>query len=178
MRTTRFTSTLVVALSTLALAACGSDGDPAGGGDRAADGRKDGALKFARCMRENGVDMPDPQTDENGRVVIVGGGPGKAGGDAMSDPDFQKADAACRKFLQDALPPKISEEQAKEFKDKALAHARCMREQGVDFPDPRIGEGGEVSVEIGGDGIDPESPKFKVAQEKCGAPFGAPGETP
>ena len=178
MRTTRITSTLVVALSTLAFAACGGDGDgAAGGGKNTADDRKDGALKFAQCMRENGVDMPDPQTDENGRVVIVGGGPGEAG-KAMEDPDFQKADAACRKFLQNALPPKMSEAEQKEFKDKALAHAKCMREQGVDFPDPRIGEGGEVSIEIGGDGIDPESPKFKAAQKKCGSPIGAPGETP
>ena len=177
MRTTRFTSTLVVALSSLALAACGGGGDGPAGGNDTADGRKDGALKFARCMRENGVDMPDPKTDESGRVVIVGGGPGEGEG-AMEDPDFQKADAACRKFLQDALPPKLSEAEQKEFKDKALAHAECMREQGIDFPDPRIGEGGEVSVEIGGDGIDPGSPKFKAAQEKCGDPLGAPGETP
>ena len=176
MRTTRFTSTLVVALSTLALAACGEDGGGSGGGDTTADGRKDGALKFARCMRENGVDMPDPKTDENGMVVIEGGGKNESR--PGEDPDFEKADAACRKHLQDALPPKISEEQAKEFKEKALAHAKCMREQGVDFPDPRIGEGGEVSVEIGADGLDPQSPKFKAAQEKCGSPLGAPGETP
>ncbi len=58
----------------------------------------------------------------------------------------------------------------------ALAFARCMREQGIDFPDPRVGEGGEVSVEIGGEGgIDPASPKFQAAQKKCGSPLGAAG---
>ena len=176
MRTTRCTSTLVVALSTLALAACGGDGDSsAGGGKDTAEGRKDGALKFAQCMRRNGVDMPDPKTDENGMVVIEGGGPGE---NAMNDPDMKKADAACRKFLQDALPPKLSETEQKEFKDKALAHAECMREQGLDFPDPRVGEGGDVSIEIGGNGIDPESPKFREAQKKCGDPLGPAEETP
>ena len=174
MRTTRYTSMLVVALSTLALAACGEDGGGSAGGDKSADGRRDGALKFARCMRENGVDMPDPKTDENGMVVIEGGR--KPDDAPFEDPDFKKADEACRKHLQNALPPKLSEEEQKEFKDKALAHARCMREQGIDFPDPRIGEGGEVSVEIGGDGIDPESPKFQEAQKACGDPFAARGE--
>ena len=175
MRTTRLTSTLVVALSTLALSACGGDGGGTAGGTDTAGGRKDGPLKFAQCMRENGVDMADPKTDENGRVVIEGGGPAE---DALGDPDFKKADAACRKFLQDALPPRMSEAEQKEFKDKALAHAKCMREQGVDFPDPRIGEGGEVSVEIGGNGIDPDSPKFKEARKKCGDPLSPGGGTP
>jgi hypothetical protein len=175
MRTTRFTSSLVVALSTLALAACGGNGDSAaGGGKDTADGRKDGALKFAQCMRKHGVDMPDPKTDENGRVVIEGGGPGS---DAMNDPDMKTADAACRKFLQDALPPKLTEAEQKEFKDKALSHAKCMRERGIDFPDPRIGEAGDVSVEIGGNGIDPDSPRFKEAQKKCGDPLDPAGAT-
>ena len=176
MRTSRLTSTLVVALSTLALAACGDDGGSAGGGPKA-DGRKDGALKFAQCMRQNGVDVPDPKTDENGMVVIEGGKT-PSSEDTTRDPDFEKADAACRKYLQNALPPKLSEEKQKEFKDKALAHAKCMREQGIDFPDPRIGEGGEVSIEIGGNGIDPESPKFKAAQDKCGDPLGPAEKTP
>ncbi|WP_327710987.1 hypothetical protein OG912_22565 [Streptomyces sp. NBC_00464] len=49
--------------------------------------------------------------------------------------------------------------------DRALAYAKCMRENGVTkFPDPK----GDGSGVIGKDsGIDPESPTFKKAMEAC-----------
>ena len=31
---------------------------------------QDGALKFAQCMREHGVDMPDPQFSEDGAMTV------------------------------------------------------------------------------------------------------------
>ncbi|MET9385417.1 hypothetical protein ABZY09_31180 [Streptomyces sp. NPDC002928] len=50
-------------------------------------------------------------------------------------------------------------------KDKQLAFAKCMRENGLPkFPDPND-DGGSV---IGKDsGIEPNSPEFKKAQEAC-----------
>ncbi len=173
MRNPRLTLTLAAGLCALAVGACGDDPaekDPAGA---RADKGKDAALAYARCMRENGVDLPDPKTDENGMLVIEGP---QEGGNPGEDPDFRTADGACRKHLDAALPPKLDEAEQKEFKAKALAHAKCMREQGIDFPDPRVGEGGEVSVQIGGEGgIDPASPKFQAAQKACGTPFGPVG---
>ena len=69
----------------LALAACGGSPD----GDRVASLSGDGAtgttngtarapskdpqqaaLDFARCMREHGVNMPDPEVDEQGRIRV------------------------------------------------------------------------------------------------------------
>jgi hypothetical protein len=50
---------------------------------------------MAKCMREHGVDMPDP--DENGRVTVtrkVAGGPGMN----PDSPTFKAADKACRKY--------------------------------------------------------------------------------
>ncbi len=45
-----------------------------------------------------------------------------------------------------------------------LAFAKCMRANGVpNFPDPSSGGG----VNIGGSGINPLSPSFKLAQAKC-----------
>jgi hypothetical protein len=50
------------------------------------------ALKFAQCMRKNGVpDFPDPQSQGGG--LIVGGGVDP------NSPQFQSAMAACRKLL-------------------------------------------------------------------------------
>jgi hypothetical protein len=47
-------------------------------------------LDFAQCMREHGIDMPDPQFDENGGILQKG---------PNIDPDrakFKKAEEACR----------------------------------------------------------------------------------
>jgi hypothetical protein len=76
------------------LGGTGSRGKP----DAAAQER---ALKFAKCMRTNGVDMPDPDFTGGGvRIRSQGGGSGGAGqGPRPDDPTFQKALKACRSLL-------------------------------------------------------------------------------
>jgi hypothetical protein len=151
----------VLSTSALALAACG--GDPSTTGEPSANRQEtmqDAALKYARCMRENGVDMPDPKSGERGIRISPPEG--------VSPSKMRKADEACRKYLEAVKPPEMSEEQQKKFRDAALANARCMREHGIDFPDPTFGENGEASIRIRrGSGIDPESAKFKDAQKAC-----------
>ena len=55
-------------------------------------------LDFARCMREHGIDMPDP--GEGGMLFRVGG-PGDA--DAIDPEEFEAAQEAC----QDLLPGRL-----------------------------------------------------------------------
>jgi hypothetical protein len=55
----------------------------------------DDALKFARCMRSHGADVPDPRADGGGIRI---GGPGKNGIDPRS-PAFQRAQTACGSLL-------------------------------------------------------------------------------
>jgi hypothetical protein len=155
------THILITAVLALAVAACGAD--PSGDGDSAADREtkmQDAALDYARCMRENGVDMPDPDVGQGGIRMTSPKG--------VAPSKMRKADQVCQKYLQAVKPPEMSEEEQKEFRDAALANARCMREHGIDFPDPEFGKNGEARVEIGrGSGIDPESTKFKEAQKAC-----------
>ena len=157
------------------LGACGGGGE-GGGGGRSADSR-DAAIAFARCMRANGVDMPDPRTDEHGVVIAEPGdgqGPGAGGGQPSRR--FGVAERRCRRHLEDLEPPQLSPEQAREFRQQALAHARCMREHGVAFPDPSFSEDGGAVVDIGpGSGLDPDSPVFQRAQEQCRELAGGPG---
>ena len=148
----------------LALAACGGE-EPAS--STSGDQARDAGLKFARCMREQGVDMPDPQAGEDGGLIVRGSG-GGAGDAQEPSARMRKADAACRKYLKDVKPPKLSAEQERKLREQALEHARCMREQGIDFPDPQFGSNGEASVQIGEGGVDMDSPAFRSAQEKCG----------
>src|SRR5215203_5388579 len=109
--------TLPLAVASVALGACGG-----GSADRRAEFRE-AALKFAKCMREHGVDMPDPQPGEGGQIML--GGPGMGPED---QPTMEAAQRACQKILESVRPPEMSEEQEQKFKEQALKFARCMRE--------------------------------------------------
>jgi hypothetical protein len=150
----------ILILCGLALAACGADDEPAADGEQEA---RDAMLAYTKCMREHGVDIPDPQPGERGIRLMAPEG--------VSPEKMEEAEGACRKHLEAIEPPELSEEQQKEFQEAALAHARCMREHGIDMPDPTFGEDGRATVRIrrgeGGTGPEPDDPKWKAAEEAC-----------
>jgi hypothetical protein len=167
MRTGRLTITRPLAAtlltaSALAVAACGDDGGgAASAADRQRDAR-DAALKYAQCMREQGVDMPDP-TFEGDRTNQTGPD------EDLPPAKLREAEQACGKYRKEDDGPRLSDEQQQEFKDAALANARCMREQGIEnFPDPTFPDDGEAMIEAPEGAFDPDDPDFKEAQEACG----------
>jgi hypothetical protein len=137
---------------------------------------EDAMLAFARCMREHGVDMPDPDTSGGNGVVTFSAG-AVAGEKLDGDTNkFQEAHEACKDLMGDAGPQNMSPEQQQEMQDQALAFSRCMREHGVNMPDPSFDGEGHVTMTIGDDnGIDPTDPKFEDAQQACGSTFGPGG---
>jgi hypothetical protein len=162
MASYRFTLlTLPLAAASIALGACGGGGAAtAGTSDRRAEFRE-AALKFAKCMRAHGVDMPDPQPGEGGRITM--GGPGTGPEDQAK---MESAQKACQKILEKVKPPEMSEEQQQKFKDQALKFARCMREHGINMPDPQFLGGGRITQRME-EGIDPNSQRFRDASEAC-----------
>jgi hypothetical protein len=52
---------------------------------------QDQALKFAKCMRGHGIDMPDPKFDQSGGLAV------DAGGNDPNDPKFREAQKICAK---------------------------------------------------------------------------------
>jgi len=153
-----------------------TDSEEADKKDKAKTNPEDAMLAFARCMREHGVDMPDPDTSGGGPGVVTfkAGGPG---GDLDADAKkFQDANDACKDLMGDAGPMNLSPEQAQEMQDQALAFSRCMREHGVNMPDPNFDGEGHVTMKIDdGSGVDPSDPKFEAAQQACGSAFGPAG---
>lgn len=144
----------------LALAACGPDeAEPVA--DREQQNRE-AMLAYAKCMREQGVDIRDPEFD-GGRVLQRG-----PKLDVSRD-KLHEAEEACRKHREKIEPPDLSPEQQREMKEAALAHAKCMREHGLEnFPDPTFDEDGGAQIRIGpGTGLDPESPDFREAEKAC-----------
>jgi hypothetical protein len=159
----------------LALAACGGSPD----GDRVAslsgngatgttngtaeDADKDpqqAALDFARCMREHGVNMPDPEVDDQGRIrVRIGAG---GGGERPDPKKLEAAQQACGSLMGGGDGDRQLDPAER---DAMVAFARCMREHGIDMPDP-TGEGLMVRRD-GKDDPDPESEKFQEAEQAC-----------
>jgi hypothetical protein len=46
-----------------------------------------------------------------------------------------------------------------------LNFARCMRQHGINMPDPK--PGGGIEIKGGPGGVNPDSPTFKAAQQAC-----------
>jgi hypothetical protein len=126
---------------------------------------RDAVLAYARCMREHGVDMPDPQFDDtNGNFSVQVGVAGKP-----ADKDkLDAAQKACGHFMDGlALGNGKGGEVDQETQEALLAFAKCMRDHDIDFPDPQFENGGMVKIGGPGSNVDPSSKKFQDAQEAC-----------
>jgi len=125
-------------------------GGGGGGGGRVDDSEfQDAMLEFAECMREHGIDMPDPEFDEGGGAMRIGSGPGSADEGGPSQEEFEAADEACSPIMEDVRPDiQLTPEEQAELQDEMVAVAQCMRDKGWNMPDPEVGEGGEVRVQV------------------------------
>ncbi|GAA5047598.1 hypothetical protein HNP84_000341 [Thermocatellispora tengchongensis] len=117
---------------------------------------RDKARAFAQCMRDNGVDLPDPDPD---------GGFDTGGSIDRQSEAFRTAMEACRAYapggdLERADPERL---------DKARAFAKCMRDNGADVPDPDP-DGGFSSLAP----EDPDDPAWQKAYAACGDELGRP----
>jgi hypothetical protein len=156
----------LLALVLGATAGCGKSSGPgvatAGGGGSGASPRPSASVdpeeqqrQFVQCMREHGVDMPDPEADgEGGARVRVAGSAG---------PRMPEAMQACQQYLPAGkLEPPSAEEL-----EKLREFAKCMREHGVDIPDPSADGGVMIQKGSGPGKLDPDNPAFQEAEKAC-----------
>jgi hypothetical protein len=162
---------VAIAACAIGLVACGGGseataGGSDGGGDEAAF--EEGRLEMAECLREHGVDVPDPVAGEKGLMLQKSGKGTGGSGVNPDDPATEEALKACEEEV-DFEPPEVTPEQEEEMKDNMLAFSQCMREHGVDMPDPEFEGGGKVKMRIGGpDGPGSlDQPAVEAAQEAC-----------
>jgi len=164
-------------LAALAVAGCGGDASGDTGSEATTTPSfEDAMVNYSACMREHGVDMPDPTFDGGGggggkmSVAIPVGGIAAGGG--PDDTTFKEAAEACQPIMDEATQnmPKPSAEEEAKMRDNALKFAQCMREHGVDMPDPTFDTTGKSAVMIQG-GTDAGPPadmeKFNEAASAC-----------
>lgn len=113
-------------------------------------------LQFARCMRENGVEIPDPGPDNEGGLRF-------RFGQGIDPKAVEGAMEKCRHHLPNGGErPRLSAED----QEKLREFAKCMRDNGVtEFPDPGADGGIRINRDILR--INPDDPTFKAAEEKC-----------
>lgn len=110
------------------------------------------AVRWAQCMREQGVPVSDPVID--GTSVREG----RVAPDTPKD-QAEAAKAACQQY-KFQIPAGAGNGK----QEIALQEARCMREHGVEaFPDPNPDGGTRIPAEATDD------PQFPAARELCGA---------
>ena len=122
------------------------------------------AVKFAECMRKNGVrEFPDP--DASGTLTIDG--IANRSSIDTSSAAFKQAIAACK----DLQPPGFTgHKRTAQEQENALKFAQCIRDNGVkDFPDPTE-DGPLIDTNripsAAGRGAR-SIPGFQAAMEKC-----------
>jgi hypothetical protein len=188
---------LVATVALGALAGCGGGGGGNGvaslGGDSAQQASGSGSTKvtqrerdaafrkFTQCMRDHGVEMADPEIGDDGSFTITATADAAAG-TGPADPGFATANEECQQYLDGVINggdrEAPSAEEIAKIQRQALKVARCMRAEGLDFPDPQFdtGSGGGGMVMIGGPGesIDPTDPTVQAAMEKCQKAAGMP----
>jgi hypothetical protein len=137
---------------------------------------EEAALAFTECLRDEGIDAPDPTFDADGGFqlnlrAIVGGGPGQEGGPRE---DVRAAMDACGEYLEDIRQGRAQPDLT-QLQDDLLAFAECMRDNGIDMADPDI-TGSEPGAPGGDRGLfgelDPNDPDVAAAMEGCQELFG------
>lgn len=117
-------------------------------GDGKLDEKK--MLEFAKCMRDNGIDMPDPSDEGGGVAMRIEGGDAEA---------MDKAQEACKQHLPGGGEMR---KPTPEEMDKMREQTKCMRDKGYDMPDPDTEKPGALALPFD------DSEKTKKDMKDCG----------
>jgi hypothetical protein len=152
---------LCAAGASLALAACG--GSASGSAAKQEKQREQDLVKFAKCMREHGVNVSTPAGGP-GAIRITGTG-------TPSNPNsLEAAMNACKRYQPSAGKENISPAERAALQDASLKFAQCMRSHGVNVPNPTTSSGRlgfSIRAQAGPGGVNPSSPSFQAAQKAC-----------
>lgn len=184
---TRTITVIILAMALLA-AACGSDATVAGVASLEADAvfevievapdaavdAEEAMLAYTECLRDEGMDVEDPEFNEDGSFRFR---PVAADGGELDREIFQGARVVCDVHLE-GVALGFDQEDHSDIEDTLVAYAACVRDNGYDMADPDFsrergvpGEGVPGQGESGGGGpfgdLDREDPAFQAADAIC-----------
>lgn len=143
----------------------GADGNAASGSDDA----EAQALAFAQCMRDEGLDFPDPTVASDGSIQLID--PNDPPSIDANAPETEAALDVCGDLIDGAsfLP---DDDDTAELEDQLLAFAECLRDQGVDVDDPNLSGGMDPGAiqNMFGD-FDPRAPENADVVAACQGSF-------
>ncbi|MBE1491060.1 hypothetical protein [Plantactinospora soyae] len=154
MRLPSTTGIVLASVATLVLAGCGGS-DNSGGGPAGAPvttSVDDRMLRWAQCMREQGVNVPDPGQSPAAGADTDGG---------KDDAKMTAAKEACRQHA----PQQDLKQENPQAMDDALKLAQCLRARGYDVPDPQPDRA--IAPRVNSDPV-----KFKSDTNECLAQMG------
>ncbi len=143
--------------------------------DDAAIDTEEALLAFTACLRDQGLDVVDPDFDGAGGFDFTFREGFRTEGGRPSD-EVQGALEECGELLED-VRQQFERPDLSEIQDDLLAFAECMRDNGVDTADPDFSGQGPA----GGGGLlfdlDLSDPPTEAALETCQSElaFGRPG---
>lgn len=123
-------------------------------------------LDFAECMREQGIDFPDPTVDASGDVDIAL----PDDFDPANTGDILEAAGECQEFLE-GIAVGFDAIDLTAVTDTLLEFSACMRDNGFDLRDPDFSliDPASGSIPTGGPfgDVDFDDPDFTAAFEQC-----------
>ncbi len=123
-----------------------------------------GMLAFTQCLRDQGIEVDDPKMGPDGMLqfpeIMITGEADEEDPDAMMR-DFEEKIAPCEEHLEGVVM-NAAPGGTEHFEDVLLEYAACMRDNGVDMPDPDLnGNGGLIDLgDMSGD-------DFEAADGAC-----------
>lgn len=149
---------MMLALSSVALAAalvgCGNDTGGSASASPTVDAQDQG-IKYAQCMRKNGIQMDDPKP--GGGITLRM----KQGNEAK----LKTAETACKAYapIRDGKKTMSAEDL-----DQLTKLAQCLRRNGIDVQDPQPNQPFKIESQK------KDETKMKKAMDTCSAEAGMP----
>ena len=173
------------------VSACGSapsgDGlatlDGASAGEAAAGDvefqAEESVLALTECLRVEGIDIPDPEFDDEGNFRLRSLMELGEAADSIDPDDLEAGLEACSEYLA-GVTQLIASIDRSAIEDRLYLYADCMREEGYDMPDPvfdvrptgEIPDPGSASASGPFGDIDDRDPDFLAANQACQRVFG------
>mgnify|MGYP001254025260 CR=1 FL=1 len=124
------------------------------------------ATNFTACLRDAGFDVPDPTLNADGTVDLLG-----LRQSIGQNQDILSSGAliGCLPLLAEAsFAQEPSQEDEVELQDNILKMAQCLRDDGIDVPDPDFSNG--IRAAMGGmiQGLSGADSRLAESVEKCG----------